>query len=328
MKTLETTSTHETKKLRKEVKKASSLIGFGSFLYTIVMVIVSVAGAFFLVPTLCNPYTNNSLAEWMSNLMNHPAIGILYIASSLIALLVVFICFAKQGTHKQLFQKKQSMTLEKLGGLLCIMYLFGSIGTACYQLIEQDLNLFGLSTSLGLEMACGKSSTIPMFLYASFIGPIVEELVFRGFLMRRMEKHGKLLAVVTSSLLFGLMHENLPQVLNATMVGLVLGYVAMEYSLIWSIVLHIFNNFIMCDLMTRALEDCSMLVQYLIEHSFLWATGIIAIVILIRNRQSIFSWIRNNLCEKKIVVWTLTSVGMVIAVIYHIVNTVQLTSLG
>lgn len=68
----------------------------------------------------------------------------------------------------------------------------------------------------------------------------------RGFLMRRFEKYGKGFAVIVSAVLFGVMHGNpLQIVMNA--VGLILGYIAIEYSIKWSIILHIANNFILGD---------------------------------------------------------------------------------
>ena len=74
------------------------------------------------------------------------------------------------------------------------------------------------------------------------IGPIAEEIVYRGFVMNILKPYGKHFAIVCSAIIFGIMHANIHQIFFAILVGLVLGYVAMEYSLKWAVALHIFNN--------------------------------------------------------------------------------------
>ena len=66
--------------------------------------------------------------------------------------------------------------------------------------------------------------------------------MFRGVLMRGLKPLGRNFAIVTSALMFGLFHDDVVQGLFAFGCGLLFGFVAMEYSLVWSIVLHVFNN--------------------------------------------------------------------------------------
>ena len=54
-----------------------------------------------------------------------------------------------------------------------------------------------------------------------------------------------------SALLFGVFHGNLVQIPFAFLVGLVLGYVAAEYSLGWCILLHWINNCVLGMLLER-----------------------------------------------------------------------------
>lgn len=318
----------EVKNNGREVRRAASHAGFGALIYSGVMGIISMVTLIplavgYIFENLNTQDMEGLLNDLLDYLINHPYTGIISLASAVLGLAGVFLCFLKQGTHKELFRKNNPMTLKKFGALFCIMYLFNFIGDACYRLIEQDLNVFGLSTAFGLELATGNQTTVSMFLYAGIIGPVAEELIFRGFLLRRMEKHGKLLAILVTSLLFGLMHQNLPQVLCATMIGFVLGYVAMEYSIIWSIVLHIFNNLILCDFLSRLIEGTGEKVQYLIYRGFDLVTGIIALVIIIRKRKEIVSWVRTNLCHKPVLVRTFTSVGVLVSIIYFVIGTIS-----
>ena len=58
-----------------------------------------------------------------------------------------------------------------------------------------------------------------------------------------------------SAFLFGIFHGNLVQIPYAFLVGLVLGYVAVEYNIVWAMVLHMINNLVLGDLITRVLPD-------------------------------------------------------------------------
>lgn len=79
-------------------------------------------------------------------------------------------------------------------------------------------------------------------LYIVFLGPLFEELVFRGAVMRSLEKYGANFALIVSSLLFGLYHIFLFQAAFAFFVGLILGYTAGRFSLKWAVLLHMLNN--------------------------------------------------------------------------------------
>ena len=87
---------------------------------------------------------------------------------------------------------------------------------------------------------------IVMFLIAISVVPAVfEELLCRGVVMQSLRRFGDDFALVTSSLLFAMLHRNLLQGPNAFVTGMLLGYFTLRAgSLIPAIVMHFFNNFI------------------------------------------------------------------------------------
>ncbi|OZG50697.1 CPBP family intramembrane glutamic endopeptidase [Bombiscardovia coagulans] len=87
-------------------------------------------------------------------------------------------------------------------------------------------------------------SFMSIAVYSCLWAPVVEEVAFRGVVLTSLKRYGKIFAIVTSSLLFAVLHGNLSQGVFTFGLGLVLGYVACEFSLIWSIGLHIFSNVI------------------------------------------------------------------------------------
>lgn len=325
MKHLEMTSTEERKTFRKDVRKTSNHTALGSFLFSAVGGII--AGLALLILLAVNGQDLLSLPDNLTDmtklLETIPFVEAIEIVAALGGLLAVFLCFAKQGTHKQLFVKNKTMTLPILGAFICVMCLFDSVGVMSYLLTEWNLNRFGLSTTAGMEMASGIGVSIVTLIGACIIGPIVEELIFRGFLLRRMEQHGKCTAIVITSILFGLMHGNLPQIMPAMMIGLVWGYVATEYSLGWSIALHIFENLVRVTLLSNLLAGFSDQTQIAVKFGMMVVTAIVAIVILIRNREHIRSWIRENLQNKATMVWALCAPGVVVTAAYYIINTIN-----
>lgn len=85
-------------------------------------------------------------------------------------------------------------------------------------------------------------TTVSLALYTAVAAPITEELLFRGAVLRSLQPYGKRFAIFCSALLFGLVHQNLTQTPFAFGFGLLAGYVAVEYSILWSMSLHILNN--------------------------------------------------------------------------------------
>ena len=307
---------------KKEAKKSGLRVGLAELIYSLIIMLVSLAMTvvymvfYFLTAPDGQPF-NEMVADFTAKAIGN---GWLYIIPCLLGVLFLFLFFLKEGTHKELFKKNRTMNAGRFGALFCVLYLFSGIGTNIANMIELDLNFLGFSSTAALD-ALNIRSSASMYLYVCFLGPIIEEIVYRGFLMRPLQKHGKFLAIVVTSVLFGLMHGTLPQIIYATLIGLVLGFVTMEYSIIWSIVLHIFNNFVYCDLLPEALSGSSELVQFLVDRSFLLITGIIGIIWIVRNRNSIFSWIRANIWEQPKLKWVMTSVCMILTVVYHLIST-------
>ena len=80
-------------------------------------------------------------------------------------------------------------------------------------------------------------------LTVGILAPIVEEIVFRKFLIDRTVKYGEWVAILTSSLMFGLFHGNFAQFFYATLLGGIFAYVYIRTGKIWiTIVFHMLIN--------------------------------------------------------------------------------------
>ena len=87
------------------------------------------------------------------------------------------------------------------------------------------------------------ASIVMQFVYVIVLGPLAEELVYRGLILTLLKPFGKWLAVFVSALVFGMMHGNIPQMASSFASALVMGVVAVQCgSIIPTLVIHICNN--------------------------------------------------------------------------------------
>ncbi len=315
----------ERKALRKSVKRDANKVGFPLLLYSFITLEVTVVWliAEFVIAGLKNPAILDNAEEYNRMIDEVTArfeqSGWSMIAGVLLGLVVLFLLFLRRKTHKQIFRNSESITIGKFAGIACVFFGFQLVFQGAYLLMEMGLNAIGYTAEASMESATMDTTTFSMLLYAGIIGPIVEELVYRGFAMRALEKHGKILAIVVSSLLFGIMHANLPQAVFAFFVGLVLGYVAMKYSIVWSIVLHILNNLVLGEGMNRALSGLGEDVQNIIFYVLMSAFFVIGVIYLIVKRKTLSAYLKENKTEKPKLRWVLTCSGVVLFVLAHLV---------
>lgn len=216
-----------------------------------------------------------------------------YLIACAVVVCVIPLWKGKVFFHR-MFETKQAMTGKTFVSLLCIFFS----GQLVFQILavveEMILNLFDLSVLEAMEMASAGSDTFSMFLYMGLGAPIVEEIVFRGVLMRGLEPHGRRFAIVGSAILFGFFHGNLVQSPYAFAVGLILGYTAMEYSIGWAMVLHMINNLILGDSLLRLTSFLPEGYADLLYWMIYLLSGICAVAILVRKRNDIRVWLKSN----------------------------------
>lgn len=108
------------------------------------------------------------------------------------------------------------------------------------------------------------------FISTAVMPPLVEEFAMRGVVMGILRKFGDGFAILTSAVLFGLIHANFQQMVFAGFVGLVLGFVAVKSKSLWTaIFVHFFNNLL------------SVAMYYISEGAGITAANVIYMVLLI-----------------------------------------------
>lgn len=262
--------------------------------------------------------------EYYNNIMDFSTNGWIYIATLSIGIFALFIFFRKRLPARDIFVSPRKMTGKAFLILFFVFYAGQFLGQLVCIIGEAGLNLLGLSNEIVEELMTEILSRPTMILYAAIVGPVAEELVFRGFLMRRFQAWGKVFAIVMSSVLFGLFHMNFVQIPYAIIVGIVLAYTAMEYGIKWSILFHIINNSILSYgiIFLSKTDAVGEKIAGYIELGFFAVCFVIALFFIIKYFGDIIEYIKQNRTEKHrylwcfttptILIFTLISVGMAV----------------
>ena len=169
-------------------------------------------------------------------------IFLMYAIVGIIAMSVWMRCLSKE--------RRASFKLKALSGWMVPVLV---LMAASFQIVTEYLQNFTIvilpeagNKYIELMESAGLSGEVSavMVLYACILGPIVEELCFRGLCFRfAREKLPFWIANVMQALMFGFFHMNLVQGIYTFALGLLLGYLVEKTgNLLVPIVLHILYN--------------------------------------------------------------------------------------
>lgn len=214
-----------------------SKIGFSLLFSFVILYLASYGIMFITTPGIKNP--QNSFV--ISNLISSMASILAFIPAG-------FFCCA---VSKEKITSLISFTREKkesLGYILIASFAFFMLSNYMTNLFLGNMDLIGIpvnQSSSGFE-----KSWVNLIVYVisvAVIPAMTEEFLFRGVLLGILKKYGESFAVVTSALLFGLMHQNFVQLPFAFVGGLVFGYITIYTgSIVPAMAVHFANNLFSC----------------------------------------------------------------------------------
>jgi len=167
--------------------------------------------------------------------------------------------------------------------ILCSLFPFAKIlpGYETYQ-----YSMKGIATSF-----------VFMITYGCVLGPVMEEFVFRGIILRGLLKsYSNKIAILLSALIFAILHLNLVQGMVAFLMGLLLGYIYIKtHSIYLCMLTHIINNTFFFSLSLLYPEWVEIL-SYNILRSIL--ISIMGLIILILGFKKLTVNINNSNIQK------------------------------
>lgn len=117
-------------------------------------------------------------------------------------------------------------------------------------------------------------------LTVGILGPVCEELIFRGLMFQRLCGYVKpVIAVVVSALMFGVYHGNIVQGVYAFVLGTVMALCYLRFQTLWApIVIHVVANITsVCiteiSIIGEALEKTNVLIVATIITTIVWLLG-------------------------------------------------------
>ena len=129
--------------------------------------------------------------------------------------------------------------------ILVVLFIF------CLEPLVSAVNAFSLlftdnvAADIAEQYINGDSNFMYVALIMAIIGPLAEELTFRGIIYAGLRKSGRLLgAIILQALLFGLMHLNFNQMSYAFVLGVAFGILNEVTNSLWpGIIGHFMINF-------------------------------------------------------------------------------------
>lgn len=180
------------------------------------------------------------------------------------------------------------------GGVLCVA---GGLGVC----LAANLPAFVIQGFFGQfgyepmkELFPQKDSWAMLFLElfsTAVVVPVMEEFAFRGVLLSSLRKYGLGFAIVTSALVFSLVHMDFSNVVFAFVAGLVFGFIYARTNNLWlTVMIHALNNglavlssysaFLFGETMAEVAENALIFVPM--------ALGVLALILLLAFKRDVF----------------------------------------
>ena len=305
---------NEAKMIKKLMKKDFNKLGITLLMQELIAnVVVFVAAILIMIMQMLKD-PNISIDKVMQT-FKEASFGTISIIAVVLAFIPFLIYRGKKFFKYDLKVENKKFTLKIVIISFIIIFSVNNILCLFADGLEYGLNAIGLSANSALEdLEILNQSTVSMIMYSCIIGPVFEEFVYRGAILRGLEKYGKKFAILVSSILFGLMHGNFYQVFMAIGVGIIFGYLATEYSIKITILLHICNN-ICVQLMSQITSHFGENIGNIINMSMIVISLIILVIAFIRNKKYIREWLQNNRMEKGIMLRCVTSITITLVII-------------
>lgn len=180
----------------------------------------------------------------------------------LIPYIIIFVLFTfifdkKYKTNKL---KEEKLSIKNIS----LIMLLGILMITIYNITMSKINEIVLFTTFSVK----DINILQYILLTVLVGPILEELLFRGIIFNEYKKFNpQMRSILLTSFLFAFMHTTIIQVLYAFALSFILIYVHQKYKTILApIILHITSNLfnlLSCILITNVNQNILTLILIL-----------------------------------------------------------------
>jgi membrane protease YdiL (CAAX protease family) len=196
-------------------------------------------------------------------------------------------------------------------------------------IVVSNFSQAGVENTVSFESnAKSPLEDILYFISMAVIPPISEEFMTRGIILHKLRGFGDSFAIVTSALMFALLHGNIVQIPFTFPVGIVLAFITIKSG---SIIPAVISHFVINGLSSVSYlltsnnivsEDTAMIIYFTVRLAII-VLGIISAYMLSKNRGYFSVKDESEIPMKSRIVNSLTSVGMIFALLYMITRTLM-----
>ena len=271
------------------IKRAANITGFAFFMLTSVMV-------FWSVPVTVIIKLVSKRPDITLKYLNDPTfVQVIQICVSSIAFIFPFIIYSKMmgerlsevALYNKPKEKKLMFPLVLMGLGVC------GFSNAVVSGAGAILQNFGFSYNVAqTENPTNIFGIILSFVATAVTPALVEEFAMRGAVMGTLRKYGESFAIITSALIFGLMHGNLVQIPFAFILGLFFGFAVIKSGTIWTaVIIHFLNNLfsISFDYVLSNSKGAVVWFANIFYFIFLLALGFIGFLLYFNKGEDTFS---------------------------------------
>ena len=140
--------------------------------------------------------------------------------------------------------EKKEKKISNFLSLIAILIGSAQIVNIITQIILTIIkSIFSIHINNNVAELMETSDSISLILFAVILGPLFEELIFRGTLLKKLRVFGDKTAIIYTAIAFGLFHCNIAQIPFAITAGLILAYTVVKTNnIVYSIILHMILN--------------------------------------------------------------------------------------
>jgi membrane protease YdiL (CAAX protease family) len=272
-----------TQSVKRDVRNLVLLIVFFYFVNSIVSSLVTIVPIIGSLVEQVRQDPNQALQD-VTSLVSHINGNLISLSAiaGIVAGMLVFMIIRGRSLFTDVLKKPEN-------GEVHPMLVFGVVlGTQAVQLVNSIVGsiLETIARNNGFSIMDSYTDAFSTMLnpvgilYIALIGPICEEMIFRGACLNTLRKYGDNFAVIMSACMFGLYHVIIFQIPFAIIVGILLGYTAIRFSLKHAIIVHAISNLLALFYIFLEKTDFS-------AFAFMGISAVVAGVILFSERARI-----------------------------------------
>lgn len=214
---------------------------------------------------------------------NTVAMSIVFILSFLIPI-VTLKGMLNISYNKKNKEEKKDIKKILLWTVMAIPVMYLSTYIVELLISKMDINPTMLENALVFDKSL--LGSILFFIEIAVLPAIFEELLFRKVMLDGAKKYGTVFGIVFTAIMFGLIHMNVPQAVNAFLIGIIFAYVTIKTgSIISAMILHLLNNGMQALFM---INDGNIVASNIISYmdiSLVVIGGLLLVYNILKNRK-------------------------------------------